>query len=44
FHRIKISEHSEAPLAYKNIEDVISSELDLIEPIIKLYPIGVLKG
>jgi len=35
---------SEAPLAYKNIEDVISSELDLIEPIIKLYPIGVLKG
>lgn len=35
---------SEAPLAYKDIEDVINSELDLIEPIVKLRPLGVLKG
>jgi len=35
---------SEAPLAYKNIEDVISSELDLIKPLVKLHPLGVLKG
>lgn len=35
---------SEAPLAYKNIEDVIASELDLITPLVKLRPIGVVKG
>lgn len=34
----------EAPLAYKNIEEVISQELDLIKPSLKLYPLGVLKG
>lgn len=35
---------SEAPLAYKDIEDVIHSELDLIEPLVKLRPLGVVKG
>lgn len=35
---------SEAPQAYKDIEDVISSELDLIEPLIRLTPLAVLKG
>lgn len=35
---------SEAPLAYKNIEEVIESELDLITPIVKLRPLAVLKG
>ncbi len=35
---------SEAPLAYKDIEDVIDSELDLITPIVKLRPLGVVKG
>ena len=35
---------SEAPQAYKKIEDVISAELDLIEPLVKLWPIGVIKG
>lgn len=35
---------SEAPQAYKNIEDVIESELDLIDPIVKLHPLAVLKG
>lgn len=34
----------EAPQAYKNIESVIESQLDLIEPIVKLKPIGVVKG
>lgn len=35
---------SEAPQAYKNIESVIDAQLDLIEPLVKLYPLGVLKG
>ena len=35
---------SEAPQAYKNIEDVIEAELDLIDPVVKLRPLGVLKG
>lgn len=35
---------SEAPLAYKDIEGVIEAQLDLIKPINKLYPIGVIKG
>ena len=34
----------EAPQAYKDIEDVIGSELDLIKPIVKLQPLGVIKG
>lgn len=35
---------SEAPLAYKDIEEVINSQLDLIKPIVKLNPLGVVKG
>jgi len=35
---------SEAPQAYKKIEDVISAESDLAEPVVKLRPLGVLKG
>lgn len=35
---------SECPLAYKNIEEVIGSELDLIKPLVKLRPLGVMKG
>jgi tRNA-splicing ligase RtcB len=34
----------ESPLAYKNIDEVIESELDLIKPIVKLKPLGVVKG
>lgn len=34
----------EAPQAYKNIESVIKSESDLVEPIIKLRPLAVVKG
>ncbi|MFZ5949102.1 MAG: RtcB family protein, partial [Candidatus Rifleibacteriota bacterium] len=34
----------EAPQAYKDIDQVIRSELDLIEPVVKLRPLGVIKG
>ena len=34
----------EAPQAYKNIEDVIEAELDLIMPLRRLRPLGVVKG
>lgn len=35
---------SEAPQAYKDIETVIEAERDLVEPMTRLRPIGVLKG
>ena len=35
---------SEAPQAYKDIENVISSELDLVEPLVRLVPLASLKG
>lgn len=35
---------SEAPQAYKVIEEVIESERDLIEPLVRLTPMAVLKG
>lgn len=35
---------SEAPQAYKKIDEVIAAELDLIEPLVKLKPLAVLKG
>jgi len=35
---------SEAPQAYKDIEDVIRSELDLVEPLVRLLPMASLKG
>ena len=35
---------SESPGAYKDIDAVIEAELDLIEPIVKLRPLGVVKG
>ncbi len=34
----------EAPAAYKDIEDVMHLQRDLVEPVIRLTPIGVLKG
>ena len=37
-------ELDEAPQAYKDIEDVIESELDLVKPLVKLRPLGVVKG
>jgi tRNA-splicing ligase RtcB len=35
---------SEAPQAYKDIDEVIEAEQDLIKPIVKLRPLGVVKG
>lgn len=34
----------EAPLAYKDIEEVMRASIDLIEPTMKLLPVGVVKG
>jgi tRNA-splicing ligase RtcB len=34
----------ETPMAYKNIEDVIKNESDLVTPLMKLKPIAFLKG
>lgn len=34
----------EAPAAYKDIEDVMRYQSDLVEPVVRLTPIGVLKG
>lgn len=35
---------SEAPQAYKDIDTVIANQRDLVEPIVKLRPLGVIKG
>jgi len=35
---------SEAPQAYKAIDDVIEAELDLVKPLVRLTPLAVLKG
>lgn len=39
-----LTDLSEAPQAYKDIESVISAELDLIEPLVRLMPLASLKG
>lgn len=44
-HNITSTEQlDEAPSAYKNIEDVIKQESDLVTPVIKLRPLAVVKG
>ena len=35
---------SDIPLAYKDIEEVIGAELDLVEPLVRLLPMASLKG
>lgn len=40
----KIPDLSEAPQAYKDIEDVIASESDLVEVQVRLTPLAVIKG
>jgi tRNA-splicing ligase RtcB len=35
---------SEAPQAYKNIDEVIAAQSDLVEVVTKLRPLGVIKG
>lgn len=49
FKKIKIKKEtyydlSESSLAYKDIEEVIKCQLDLIKPLVKLKPLAVLKG
>lgn len=39
-----LMDFGEAPLAYKDIDEVIEAESDLIRPLVKLRPLGVLKG
>jgi tRNA-splicing ligase RtcB (3'-phosphate/5'-hydroxy nucleic acid ligase) len=34
----------EAPQAYKDIDSVIDAQMDLINPLVKLNPLGVIKG
>jgi tRNA-splicing ligase RtcB (3'-phosphate/5'-hydroxy nucleic acid ligase) len=34
----------EAPRAYKDIEEVMRYQRDLVEPVVRLTPIGVVKG
>ncbi|NLW22755.1 MAG: RtcB family protein [Tissierellia bacterium] len=35
---------SEAPMAYKDIEEVMKNQKDLVKPLVKLEPLGVIKG
>ncbi|MCF6464426.1 RtcB family protein [Clostridium sp. Cult2] len=35
---------SEAPMAYKDIKEVIENQKDLVNPVVKLTPLGVVKG
>ncbi|HHV38429.1 MAG TPA: RtcB family protein [Tepidimicrobium sp.] len=35
---------SEAPMAYKDIEKVMENQKDLVKPLVKLTPLGVIKG
>jgi tRNA-splicing ligase RtcB len=44
YHKNKAKIIDEGPYAYKNIEDVIDNQKDLIDVVTKLYPIGNLKG
>ena len=37
-------DYSEAPMAYKDIEEVIENQKDLVKPLVKLTPLGVMKG
>ena len=39
-----VKDLDEAPSAYKDIDEVIACELDLIRPIVKLKPMAVIKG
>lgn len=37
-------DYSEAPMAYKDIEEVMENQKGLIKPLVKLSPLGVMKG
>lgn len=40
----KGEEVQEAAKAYKDIESVMANSADLVKPLVKLYPLGVVKG
>ena len=45
YSKIKgLLDFEEAPQAYKNIDEVMDSQLDLVAPVVKLWPLGVIKG
>jgi len=37
-------DYSEAPMAYKDIDEVMENQKNLVQPLVKLQPLGVLKG
>ena len=37
-------DYAEAPMAYKDIEEVMNNQKDLVKPLVKLSPLGVMKG
>ena len=43
-YRRSLPDLSEAPQAYKPIDEVIAAEADLVEPLVRLTPLAVLKG
>lgn len=43
-HGKKQLDLGEAPLAYKDIDEVMNSQKDLVHPVVKLRPLGVVKG
>ncbi len=43
-HKKKYVDYSEAPQAYKDIEAVMDSQRDLVEIVVRLLPLGVVKG
>lgn len=43
-HGLRKNGLDEAPSAYKDIEDVMANQADLVQPLIQLAPIAVIKG
>jgi tRNA-splicing ligase RtcB len=46
-HLAKSRQHDiaeEAPQAYKDIEEVMAWQTDLVKPVVRLMPLGVVKG
>ena len=40
----KLLDLSEAPLAYKDIDEVMAAQADLVRPLVKLRPLAAVKG
>jgi tRNA-splicing ligase RtcB len=43
-HGMRRSGLDEAPSAYKDIEQVMAFESDLVKPLVELVPLAVIKG